>query len=390
MKRQYLCLLIVFALPFILIAQPDAQKALQRKFLQAKDGETIEFPAGKTLFMSALWLDGKKNITLKGKGIKETILSFKGQIDGAEGLKITNCENITVKDICIIDAKGDGIKIQDTKGITCENMKVCWSGKPSLKNGGYGYYPVNCDNVILDKCEAQGASDAGIYVGQSRKVVVKNCYAHHNVAGIEIENCIDAEAYNNEAVNNTGGVLVFDMPGLVQKKGGNVKVYNNNIHDNNYKNFASKGNIVGQVPDGTGVMILATNHVEVYDNQIINNKTLGVGIVSFLITEREFNDKEYYPFPTAIKIYKNVFQRKAVFPTLKYKMGKLMALKFGKDVPHIIFDGIRDPKTQDENGNFKPEYQICIYDNQNESFSDIDAKNDFKGLTRELKGFNCK
>jgi parallel beta-helix repeat protein len=390
MKKQYAFLLVSLLFPFFLFAQPDVQKALQRKFLQAKDGEVIELPAGKTLLMSALWLDGKKNITLQGKGTKETILSFKGQVDGAEGLKITNCENITVKDLCIMDAKGDGIKIQDTKNITCLNMKVGWSGKPSLKNGGYCYYPVNCDNVVLDKCEAQGASDAGIYVGQSRKVVVKNCYAHHNVAGIEIENCVDAEAFDNEAVNNTGGILVFDMPGLVQKKGGNVRVFKNKIHDNNYKNFASKGNIVGQVPDGTGIMILATNHVEVYENQILNNKTLGVGIVSFLITEREFSDKEYYPYPTAIKIYKNVFQRKMSFPTLKFKMGKLMALKFGKNVPHIIFDGIRDPKTQDEKGNFKSEYQICIHDNENESFSDIDAEHDFKGLTRELKGFDCK
>ena len=42
--------------------------------------------------------------------------------------------------------------------------------------------------VLVDGVVAIGASDAGIYVGQSRNVVVKNSRAEYNVAGIEIGN----------------------------------------------------------------------------------------------------------------------------------------------------------------------------------------------------------
>ncbi|MEZ4902094.1 MAG: hypothetical protein R2822_10230 [Spirosomataceae bacterium] len=45
-------------------------------------------------------------------------------------------------------------------------------------------------------------------MGQSENIIVRNCYAHENVAGIEIENSDDAEVYKNRAINNTTG-LVF-------------------------------------------------------------------------------------------------------------------------------------------------------------------------------------
>ena len=118
------------------------------------------------------------------------------------------------------DSKGDAIKVQETDGIAFINVKAEWTGKPDEKNGAYGLYPVMCSNVLIDQCEAVGASDAGIYVGQSKDIIVKNSVAHHNVAGIEIENSLNADVFDNLAYENTGGLLVFDLPGLVQKKGG--------------------------------------------------------------------------------------------------------------------------------------------------------------------------
>jgi hypothetical protein len=33
---------------------------------------------------------------------------------------------------------------------------------------------------------------------------------------------------------------------------------------------------------------------------------------------------------------------------------------------------------------------ICIHDNINESFAEIDASNDFKNISKDLKNYNCK
>ena len=217
----------------------------------AENGSTVDLDEGTFTFTGSLSLEDKKRIVIRGKGADKTILSFKGQTDGAEGLRVSNAEDIVIENLTVRDTKGDGIKTMNVKGITFRNVKVEWSGTPKAENGGYGLYPVQCDEVVIEGCTVSGASDAGIYVGQSRGIVVKNNKAYHNVAGIEIENSRNAQVFDNEAYDNTGGILVFDLPDLVQKQGGNVRVFNNYVHDNNFPNFAPQGNIVASVSDGT-------------------------------------------------------------------------------------------------------------------------------------------
>jgi parallel beta-helix repeat protein len=387
-------LLILFTTIFIWSnanAQADFEKKLQTQLIIVENGQTVEITEGSFTLAKSLSLDGKKNITIRGKGMDKTVLNFKNQTSGAEGLRITNCENIILEDLTLQDSKGDLIKTMHVKGMTFRRVKAEWTGKPSSKNGGYALYPVQCEDVVIDGCVARGASDAGIYVGQSRRIVVKNCTATENVAGIEIENSLNADVFDNTATNNTGGILVFDLPDLVQKKGGFVRVYNNKIFENNLANFAPKGNIVAKVPQGTGVLILATNNVEIFNNQIINNKSAGVGIISYFMTENPIKDKSYYPYPTSINIHDNNFERRHERASTKGRFGQifLFKLKFGKNVPHILYDGIIDPKIQNPDGTIKAENRICIKNNKNQSIGNMDAGNGFKNVNRDLVPFDC-
>jgi parallel beta-helix repeat protein len=378
-----LCISFVLLVSFATVNAQDAeQKKLQRLFVTATDNSTIELPEGTFQLNMSLWLDGKKNVIIKGKGMDKTILNFANQVSGAEGIKVTNGKNITIQDVTVQDTKGDAVKTQYVDGMTFKQVKAEWTRGANSKNGGYGLYPVQCTNVLIDGCEARGASDAGIYVGQSKYIIVRNSKVTENVAGIEIENSLYADVYDNEATNNTGGILIFDLPDLVQKKGGYVRVYRNNVHHNNHINFAPKGNIVGKVPQGTGVMILATNHVDVFENKIVNNITASTAIVSYYITENPIKDSSYYPFPTQINIYNNKYERENVRATGKGRMGKMyrFKLRFGKNVPHIQYDGIVDAKNPAE---------ICIRNNTNQSFANLDAENGFKKISRDASKHNC-
>jgi parallel beta-helix repeat protein len=373
-------IILCFILP---VSAQDMRRQLQEQFIESSDGAVIEIPEGRFQLNMALWMDGKKNIIIKGKGMDKTILSFKDQLGGAEGIKITNSYNITIENITVQDSKGDLIKAQLVDGFTLKNVKAEWTGKPSKNNGAYALYPVKCKNVLIDSCVAIGASDAGIYVGQSQHVIVRNSKAYNNVAGIEIENTLHADVYNNEATENTGGILIFDLPNLIQKKGGHVRVFNNLIHHNNYPNFAPKGNIVGKIPLGTGVMVLATNNVEIYNNRIINNRTASTAIVSYYISEIPIKDESYYPYPDHIFIHSNSYARKKQRTTMKGRMGLMFRLKvrFGKNVPHIIYDGIVDDKIKNP--------AICIRNNENQSMANIKAANKFKGITRDMSAYDC-
>src|SRR5690606_8334684 len=171
-----------------------------------------------------LILDNKKSVRIKGAGMDKTVLSFRNLKSGGEGVKLVG-NNITVEDLTIEDAPGDGIKAQHTDGITFRRINVTWTHGDKSKNGTYAIYPVQCKNVLIDECIASHSKDAGIYVGQSENIVVKNSLAFGNVAGIEIENSDNAEVFGNTARDNSGGILVFNLPGLPKSDGKGTKIY---------------------------------------------------------------------------------------------------------------------------------------------------------------------
>ena len=389
MRLSPFLLFVFIGIPAVTFCQKDFQKKYQSLFILAEDGDVVELPEGVFELTNTLSLEGKKKVTIRGKGMNKTILSFKNQTDGAEGIRVSDGSDIVLEAFTVQDAKGDAIKTMHVKGITFRNVKTEWTGTPGPENGGYGLYPVQCQGVLIDQCEAIGASDAGIYVGQSKDIVVKKSKAYHNVAGIEIENSLNAEVFENEASENTGGILVFDLPDLVQKKGGQVKVYNNNIHDNNYINFAPQGNIVASVPSGTGIMILATKGIEIYQNKIINNQSAGTLIISYTTTGKKIKDKLYDPFPSAISIHDNVYERKIGLPVGKDPLGMILGRKFGENVPHLIFDGIKNPTLLDSTGKWIAGQCISIVNNKNQSIVTLDVENNFKNIERADDSFKC-
>lgn len=370
-------------------SQDDVFRRLQTAAIEAESGDTIYLPEGKFQFSRSFSIDGKKDIVVLGKGMDKTIISFKNQIEGAEGFKINQCENISLIGFTLQDAKGDCIKILNSQTLYMKDVKTEWTGRPSKKNGAYGIYPVNCHSVDIYSCAAIGASDAGIYVGQSHDVSVRNCFVKNNVAGIEIENCIVAVVSDNIVTENTGGILVFDLPELPLKHGKFVEVYNNKVFSNNYKNFAPKGNIVGEVPPGTGIMVMATEDVKVYKNSITNNRTASISVVSYYMTERSYNDKEYNAYPYNINIYDNNIEMSQKGPSKQTRLGLLVWIKFGKKVPAILYDGIID-KNKNAGGSAGNENKICVKNNTIETFSNLDAGNGFKGLNYDVEKFRCK
>ena len=291
--------------PSVVVIKPDSasQYNLQSALINAVPGDVIQLEPGTYHFDTELNV-ACDNITIRGSGHRQSILSFANQTAGSSGIVGTG-NAFVIQDLAIEDTAGNAIKILGARDVTFRGVRVEWTGGPKSTNGAYGIYPVECENVLIDGCISIGASDAGIYVGQSKNVIVRNCEARRNVAGIEIENTLHADVYDNVAVDNTGGILVFDLPGLNLTNGGNVRLFRNKIESNNHDNFAPRGTMVADVPAGTGVMVMATDHVEIFDNDILNHQTSNVIVVSFLITERKLNDKNYDPYPEAFSIHDN-------------------------------------------------------------------------------------
>ena len=349
MALPFLCLLLlaVTALggcaPAELTPENIAEN-LQEQLITAKPGDVIEIPAGTFSFNRSLSLN-VDGVTIKGAGMHETILSFKDQAQGAEGL-LVSASDFKIADLAIEDTIGDALKVNEGKNIVMHNVRVEWTNGPSTENGAYGLYPVQTENVLIDGCVAIGASDAGIYVGQSKNVIVRNSRAEYNVAGIEIENTIGADVYDNVAVNNTGGILVFNMPDIAQE-GHSTRVYNNEIKDNNTDNFAPPGTAVSSVLAGSGVVITANDKVEIFENDFAHNKTAHVVIASNYSTnyaDSRESVEGYDPYPEQIFLYGNQFEGGGNAPDMEALETARQAM-FGEDgaLPAILWDGFANP-----------------------------------------------
>tara|TARA_R110000787_G_scaffold15088_30_gene46548 strand:+ start:4640 stop:7768 length:3129 start_codon:yes stop_codon:yes gene_type:complete len=337
---------------FIDDSDDEEDKALAA-FFSARNGDTIEFGEGTFDLSTTLVMSHKSNITIKGQGLDKTVLYFENS-STPEGLALSHMDGIFIEDLTVLDTPGFMIKIASSDHVTMRNVRAMWSSgdggmdpeKPSTldtecvhalslldaygrytdangnerryvvdsSNGGYAVYPVLSNNIILDNVISLGASDAGIYVGQSNNVIVKNSEALFNVAGYEVENTDNADLYDNVAHCNTGGFLVFDLPGINQY-GERTRIFNNYTGYNNQVNFAP-GGIVAIVPQGVGVLQLGYDEVEFFNNTVEFNRTVGYVTVSHELVEGKpvHQDKRMDLYSEGVYIHNNIFTSNGLVP----------------------------------------------------------------------------
>ena len=205
------------------------------------------------------------------------------------------------------------------------------------------------------------------------------------MAGIEVENSVGADVYNNTAVANTGGILIFNMPGI-PKRGQGTRVFDNDVNDNNTENFAAPGTAVSGVPSGSGIMVHSNDLVEIFNNRLSGNNTANIVISSYFSAnyagQREVA-AEFDPNPELIYIYDNKMSGSGAAPGMDYLVG-LRDTIFGPEgaFPDIIWDSVVDPN--------KPEDRevICV-DNGDSLLLSIDAGNEFANSTVDMAAYDC-
>ncbi|MBZ2190001.1 right-handed parallel beta-helix repeat-containing protein [Alcanivorax sp. JB21] len=353
----------------------DATQRALEAFIAAGPGDDIEFAPGYYEMDTGLVLQHGENVTIRGAGRDATVLNFR-DANTAEGILVSNTRGVTLRDMSVVDTPGDGIKVKGSDFVNFIDLRMLWSSNDlrvtasnvpaslhwdcpdnyvvSSSNGRYAIYPVESRNILVDNVEAIGASDAGIYVGQSNDVIIRNSRAAFNVAGFEIENTNRADQYDNLAECNTGGFLIFDLPGLSQF-GDGTRLFNNVSRNNNLSNFAA-GGIVRAVPKGTGALILSYDRIEIFDNVFEDHQTANIIIASYELLGGD-GDRRMDLYPEGIQIRNNVLKNAGYNPPLELTLENLQGLSDGEVeflLPtlvrlknlglgaHIVWDGLYD------------------------------------------------
>ncbi len=394
----FLTVLLTITSSFASVVQvsgPDLERGLNDAIENAVGETEIELAAGTYYFQNELLIT-KPGIRIRGQGASETILSFKKQKAGAQGVLATR-DRFRIENLTVEDTAGNGIKVIGANNVQIIGVRVRWTKKLSPENGAYGVYPVLSKNILIENCEVSDSSDAGIYVGQSVGIVVRGNEAHHNVAGIEIENSDDADVTGNRAHDNTAGILVFNLPDLVKKDGKGTYIHDNEIFDNNGKNFSTKGSIINLVPKGLGYFSLASQRTEIAHNRFRNHSLSHLAVSNYFVSERHVKDPTYDPMPKGVSIHSNDFDASRLTLPDGSRINFIIKFVAGPMSHDIIYDGIDDGTY----GGKKPlpNDRICIGKNKKEGkfrFANIHLDYDrphfpLPGtLTRDLSDHNCE
>ena len=118
---------------------------------------------------------------------------------------------------------------------------------------------------------------------------------------------------------------------------------------------------------------MAYDSVEVFNNQFINNKTLGCCAVSYYAVGRKFTDSLYTPYCTSISVHDNIFKRKTLLvPDLTHDLGKLI-LAMSKGPADLIYDGNYSKAMSNTDGSLQTQYKPCFRNNGDAKFFNLNA-----------------
>ncbi|CAA0080261.1 Uncharacterised protein [Zhongshania aliphaticivorans] len=407
---------------FLIEPGENATTEMLVAMIEAKPKDVIEFAAGYFELTSGIQISGTEDILVKGQGMDKTVLSFKNS-GSQEGFLATTVRGITVEDLTVLDSPGDAFKLQGVDHGTLRHVRAIWSSGRNTDNedtitaenyttklniactdparhnpdnpnpletdttspdynvsklsGRYGVYPVNSQNILVEFSESIGASDAGIYVGQTDNAIIRNSRTAFNVFGFEIENVRGGEYKDNLSECNTGGFLVYDLDGLT-RYGSRTRMHGNVSRNNNTYNFAEPGSIVSNVPRGTGMLTMGYDKIDVFNNTFENNGTAGILHISYKLLGVP-GDRRMDLYSEGVHVWNNTFndngndlpspdfaaiidtggeQITSAFPTL---VGLKMLVGSGQyRGAHIAWDGYEDeynpdcPYPTDSNGDPVP------------------------------------
>ena len=385
--------IILFTSLTISFCYTSYDREIQLNLILAEEGDTVEFDEGLIQLLGSLSLQDKENLIIRGKGINRTIIDFSNQVGGKNGFNISNCKNIVLEELTILPKLGHAIRCLGSKNIVIRKVKTNWARK-NFQPVGDGFSINSSSDVIVDDC-INSSFISGISVEQSNNIVIRFSETFDNILGIRVANSINVDIHSNNIHHNSSGLYVYAVPDMAKKKSERIRIFNNIVRDNNGENLSPFESIFSQVPTGQGIMIMASDFLEIFDNTIIDNKTAGTSIFSYPVIGEETKDAQYNPYSSSIFIHDNIYRRSSQMPTLNHMIGWFLFTRFYRNSPDIIFDGLYDPIY--EKNKFLPySRRLCLDNNINAKYLNMNVKDNFSSLLMlfftdyETNKTNCK
>jgi parallel beta-helix repeat protein len=276
----------------------------------AQPGDTVHVPDGTyrenvVVTRDNITIEGSPGVILDGKGLA-----------GDTGIKVASLDpakrinGFTVSGLTIQNYSRNGVLLRSV-----DNFRI--TRGTYLDNDEYGIFPIQSSGGLIDHNFVSGSNDTGIYVGQSRDIVVEKNHAIDCTLGIEIELSSHIDVLNNMARANTIGIVVQILPGLAITVTSDVNVAGNKLIGNNRPNpVTDPHDLLSRLPSGIGFINVGGDRVIVQDNIATENHSAGIVVVQLPRDAAEL-DPRLEPFPDDNQVRNNVVMRNGADPDPK-------------------------------------------------------------------------
>jgi len=269
----------------------DAAARLNARLENADPEDVVCMAEGTYEMDGTIAISLVEGLTLKGIGASpdDTLLNFGGPGTG-KGIFVQK-DRVTIENLWVKNTGDNGIEQDGVTGSVFRKVRVSWDSANQEEHGPYGIYPTNCEDALVEYSQASGAADAGFYLGKCGWLddttdggLMRYNITSGNVAGFEVENSLDVRAHDNLVMDNTGGLMPLQQPISAERPANkNVLMDHNMVWCNNHENFATTG-VVQIIPVGSGLVNLGGDGIEIRDNDIQGNDSMGLAIVSSSFT----------------------------------------------------------------------------------------------------------
>jgi nitrous oxidase accessory protein NosD len=251
-----------------------AGQSIQSVIDQARSGDTIRIPYGN--YSESLFID-EPGIHLIGlPNAKGAFPILEGEGKQANGVIATG-DGFEMAFLELQGFSASGVLVKAARGVYLHDLSL-------IGPGTLGLAVELCSDVKIEHVKASGLRLAGVYASSSEQVSITRVEAHRNTIGIELENSIHSEVSASHTYENSVGIFVALRPHLSSKISRYIRVFDNLVENNNFDSYLSSNPLWGK-----GILVLASDHTEVWGNMIRGHENAGLAVNSL---RGEFSDNK--------------------------------------------------------------------------------------------------
>jgi parallel beta-helix repeat protein len=307
-------------------------------------------------------------------GPPPAILDFTG---ASAGLVFERTPGLTLSLLEIRDVQGTAVKVAESEDVTLFRLTLLQGTSPSPDHGLIGLHVERSGRVAITGCLVAFAVDTGILVIGSHDVALRGNQPAASGVGLQVRGSERVEIDNHRARHNALGILVVGSA--------DVALFNSDVIDNDGDNFAPAGALAAAMPPHVGVMVLASDAVEIHDNTIEDNPTAGVAVVSVeglvaLGLLGGDHGLEFDGYPETVDIHDNQLANNGLAPAELFRDVLML-----DPMTQLAWDGVFDAAKDDGDGHLR----LCIRGNGDADFVDFDALGLGAGKSFDLAPHDC-